>query len=144
MKTSLFSKYEFQHETVRRPPTLTRLSAEIVTVTAGGPERRIKGWPFVRIPSSQQPRILSSPLPSFDLHPLSRTRAAASDCNGAQATWGRRPWEVYGSHYDTYCTLCRISPPPPPRPSPRPSPAVQGFASARGCRIRRLKRIGGT
>jgi hypothetical protein len=71
----LLSEHEFQHETVRRPPTTpTRLSAGTVTVTTGCPERRIKGWPsFVHIPSSQS-RILSSPLLSplpssiFTLH----------------------------------------------------------------------------
>ena len=40
---------------------------ETVTATTESPWRRIKGWPFVHIPSSAQPRILSSLLFSSSL-----------------------------------------------------------------------------
>src|SRR5260221_9308333 len=63
------SNHEFQHQIVRRPPTLTRISAETVPATTGVPEKRIKGWPFFHIPSSR-PRVLSSLTPPsiFTLH----------------------------------------------------------------------------
>ena len=83
--------------------------AEIVTVpvTTGGPGKCIKGWPFVHIPSLQPRRILSSPNPSFNRHPLSWTWAVASDCNGA-----RRPQGGVDFGGRQPCTLCCIPRPP--------------------------------
>jgi hypothetical protein len=104
---------------VRRPPMLKKLAAETATgtVTTGGPERRIKGWPLVHIFSSQC--ILSSPL--FNLHPLSWTWAAAGDCNGAQATWRCRSWEVYNRHHEsTIRTVHFVAFPPLDPPLIRP------------------------
>jgi len=111
-----------------RLPTPTRLSTD---GDYRGPERRIKEWPFAHIPSSQ-----SCILFYLTLHLLSWTWAAASDCNGAQAIWRCRPWEVYDRHhdYDTYCTLCCIS---LPRPSPDPALAQH----ARSCFCTQASRI---
>jgi hypothetical protein len=68
-------------------------------------------------PSSQ--RLLSSPL--FDLHPLSWTWAAASDCNGAQATWRCRSWEVYNRYHEsTIRTVHFVAFPPLDPPLIRP------------------------
>jgi hypothetical protein len=50
-------------------------------------------------------------------HPLLSSLSIVDPGNGAQATWRCRSWEVYDCHYDTYCTLCCIS---PLRPSPDP------------------------
>ena len=62
LKTSSLLKHEFQHEIVRRPPKLTRLSAETVTVTTEGPEKykrtAICPHPLITVPHP----VLSSPL----------------------------------------------------------------------------------
>ena len=90
-------------------PSTADASEETVAVTRG-PGRRIKGWPFVHIPY-YSPASFS--LPSFNLHPLSWTWIPASDCNGAQATWACRLWEVDDSpvHFVVFPAL-RHSPDP--------------------------------
>jgi hypothetical protein len=74
LKTSLLSEHECMNPSVRRPPMLKKLSAETVTVTTGGPERRIKGWTSMDIrphPLITVPGRIISPL-SYSIFTLYR------------------------------------------------------------------------
>jgi hypothetical protein len=83
-----------QHETLRRPPMFKKPSAEIVTMTTSRESRAREAYKKDGHTSTSPhltPRILSSSL-LFVLHPLSWSSAAASDCNGAEATRRCRSW----------------------------------------------------
>jgi hypothetical protein len=114
---------------------LMRLLAETVSVTTGGPERRIKKTAYVHIIPSSQPRFLPPSL-------LSSLRSSPSIVdgqlpNGAPATWARRrSWEIYCRRDDTHCrgTFCCIPPLDPPliRPLQRHITAERLLCLSRG------------